>query len=382
MLKESGVYDALSRGYLKSAVFSISLDSRVPGNVHEAYTFQFSYSDDQQLPSLFIQDTNRGNSTAVLPLDAAKRNMQQLFRQLITMTQSLSPLPEDVNKYLAIRLFFNETTPEEYQPLNFRAASPSESARFVTRYDNDRPHDQEIGSLNTGFHACTLKITTISDLDEATGHELEKIRFWDAEYNARMDCVPNAVLARHAVPYQAPPLFQASNIDQTGCAESIESATQASQNGRCDPTQVMTPDVSQISDKMNETRLRPDEGVKAQKEAHFKSDLSSQVSDHISTTQNTPPICAKSRGIGTTNGGKFHITHEDQVSCECGDISDDGMMVQCDHCQGWSHLPCYVCCHCDFCYNGTDTTGTYRLKDRRWILSQMLHMSHKEHRRA
>lgn len=100
------------------------------------------------------------------------------------------PLPDDVDRLLAIRLFYTDSTPADYQPPGFRASSVSESAKFVTRFRNERPHDQEVGSVNTGFHACTLRVATIGDADQDRyGKDTPVIRVWDAEHHAKAPAV-------------------------------------------------------------------------------------------------------------------------------------------------------------------------------------------------
>lgn len=353
-----------------SVILSISLDHKEHNHVHEAYTFQFSYSKDRW-PSLLIKDSKRNRSTTALPLDAAKRSMQQLFRQLITMTQSLSPLPDDVNKILAIRLFFNDSAPDDYQPAGFRNALDRESARFVTRFENDRPHDQEIGSINTGFHACTLRITTISDLDDDEScHRVEAIKFWDAEHNAKHACQiehPDKMYVRS--PYDVPEPFDQSlsvaSKNQTAQVHKPAAMVSDSQATELEPTQVLSQQCLQTqlakSAPLETASVEPVhpkgcslQGGRMTRATTAKLDnitvdvanLDLQRSKYPRDSRDSVDVEMQDTsvpdGLNWDQVGRTQPSDQDVVSCECGDVADEGVMVQCDRCEGWSHLPCYV----------------------------------------
>ena len=51
------------------------------------------------------------------------------------------------------KLFFNESTPDDYQPLHFRAAEVDNHKWFFTTHDADEvPERMSIGKLQTGWH--------------------------------------------------------------------------------------------------------------------------------------------------------------------------------------------------------------------------------------
>ena len=323
--EENGVYDALQRKFLHSVILSISLDSANDNNVHECYTFSFSYADGN-VPTLLVQDSKRGMSTSALPLDSARRSMSQLFRQLIIMTQSLSPLPANIDRLLSIRLFFTDATPEDYQPPGFRPSELSESARFVTRHENDRPHDQEIGSLNTGFHACTLRITAIGDLEQDS-NQVPSIKIWDAEHNAKSTCektddgVP--IIKTHL---QIPPPFEANAVcpvrpehDQMETSQATQILTQVETIPVIpvarSPMSVIS--ASQVSNRRSSRH--------ASRVDRMDVDGESVSRNHTMATKRDHP----------------HSSQADLIACECGDTTDEGIMMQCEACQNWFHCSCY-----------------------------------------
>lgn len=291
-----------------------------------------------------------------MPLDAAKRNMQQLFRQLIAMTQTLAPLPEDKSKILSIRLFFTESTPDDYQPPGFRAASKLEAARFVTHYENDRPHDQQIGTLNTGHHACTIKITTICDLEEHADRSRD-VRLWDAEHNAKHACKVNNPHVEYAPStFQVPPSFedvlmrpgqQTTDQEMVLVEETPSQATQAlTQYSALHKSEYMDDPRHQQS-MTAPSVFREEPGFSVRPESVEAIDISY---DKLSL-ESTPKVHEKSLNFNDLRTCTPCSTMENEqaaekvaevVTCECGDQSEDGIMVECDNCHGWSHLPCYV----------------------------------------
>lgn len=238
--------------------------------------------------------------------------MSQLFRQLILMTQSLSPLPDHVDRLLSLRLFFTDSTPDDYQPPGFRASNITESARFITKFQNDRPHDQEIGSINTGFHACTLKITTIGDLDhDSEIHRKPTVKYWDAEHNAKVACQRAEGDIQHLKgDLQIPPALEIKALG--------------------------------LEYDRAPVRLRSLESTQVMTQSQQASQPEAMEWTQASQTRNSSQIPATDHTIDTKRDGP-HSSQDDEVSCECGDSTDEGIMMQCEKCQKWSHCSCYAC---------------------------------------
>lgn len=357
--KEHGVFDALDKRYLQSVVLSISLDKSNENNVHECYTFQISYSEGK-LPSLLVQDNKRGMSTASLPLDAAKRSMSQLFRQLIMMTQSLAPLPESVDRLLSIRLFFTDTTPDSYQPPGFRASTVNDAAKFVTRFQHERPHDQEIGSINTGFHACTLKIATIGDADlSSQDRKTPLVRFWDAEHHAKTTCDATDFAVEYVKStLQIPPPFEIEALYPE--SEAMDCDRHEPEGESYQATQVMTqPESQKVKPcrRLDATESGLEGGYLGQMQdtrrtrSRTKLDTLARAGDQPATEQTHTATLPLQGLVDRTNkqvavtarGDTSHKSLADIVGCECGDLTDEGLMVQCERCRTWSHCSCYVC---------------------------------------
>jgi len=89
--KEKGIYDALSRHYLRSVVFGIFLDPNEPDKFAESYTYTISYANG--VPSLKIENDcgvlmDSRNATG-RSMEEIEGSAQQLLRGLILLTQTL-----------------------------------------------------------------------------------------------------------------------------------------------------------------------------------------------------------------------------------------------------------------------------------------------------
>lgn len=158
---DKGATDAIRKGYLKSLSFSVFLDRNDPTNLQEVYTFFFDYKNDDVRLSINDQENEQINL-----LDSRKM-MQRLMKRFIIITQSLEPLPEE--KYISMRMLFNDKCPKDYQPPYFKDAS-SEPSVFLKAPKNTTVDEYSAGSINTSFHNIQLKVLSrpvlISNEDE------------------------------------------------------------------------------------------------------------------------------------------------------------------------------------------------------------------------
>ncbi|KAK9366285.1 HORMA domain-containing protein [Lipomyces kononenkoae] len=162
---ERGIFDALEHKYLKAVLFGIYLDPRHPTDVAETYTFNVAYRDDNDAPDLEITD-DRGEKIRVgVTYDDARKTLQQMMRRFITLTQTLPPLPDD--RYLTIRLLFDESCPADYQPPGFKDATDDSELQFSLE-DGEQIDRQDAGTLNAGWHAVSLKIASLPEREEYT----------------------------------------------------------------------------------------------------------------------------------------------------------------------------------------------------------------------
>ncbi|ORM41402.1 HORMA domain-containing protein 1 [Babesia sp. Xinjiang] len=182
---EDGVFDAMSREYLKHLVLSIHNSEHV---ALESYTFSLQYGgqDCDGVPSVYSVQLSVGhgpmvdNSTGsageaqgsitntraaegiVVNADKedVKRQTVKVLRDLVLLAQSLSPLPD--TRFLSMRLlYYDERVPADYEPPHFRSASGDEE--FGVGLLN---LDQQVGELETGHHNLAVDVRSCCYIDD------------------------------------------------------------------------------------------------------------------------------------------------------------------------------------------------------------------------
>ncbi|KAI5841344.1 HORMA domain-containing protein [Morchella snyderi] len=159
---EIGIFDALQKGYLKAVQLAIYVDKEHPEIIVESYTFSFSYREKEDGTStirLRVTDINGRGVT----VEDANKNLQLMMRRLIVITQNLPPLPDQ--RWLTIRLHYLDHTPSDYNPPSFvRVSANATPLQFHQNNANDIER-LEVGSLNAGFHAISLKISSVNNTE-------------------------------------------------------------------------------------------------------------------------------------------------------------------------------------------------------------------------
>ncbi|EED82474.1 predicted protein [Postia placenta Mad-698-R] len=173
---EHGIFDALQKQYLRSFIFAVYLDSHDPGNIVEAYTFNFNY---YKVPGTDV-------SVPVMSLDAELQNLslsgakkmrdpvseaaaegrvptlgEALIKNLIQATTQMDPLPK--RRYATFKLFYYDHTPDDYEPAHFRPGDAQKDKWFFSTHNKDEvPERCSVGSLKTGHHAVDVRVASVS----------------------------------------------------------------------------------------------------------------------------------------------------------------------------------------------------------------------------
>ncbi|KAI9102838.1 DNA-binding protein [Phlyctochytrium arcticum] len=139
---EQGCFDALEKQYVSINIVTDTATSRYR---LEAYTFGFSYpAKDKWCISI---DANGKNAFKVKTKGEIMKATTELLRRLLILTQTLSALPPQA--YITMKLFYyDETTPEDYEPPYFRAGDDDEKFYFA-----HRPEKIRVGQIETPHHA-------------------------------------------------------------------------------------------------------------------------------------------------------------------------------------------------------------------------------------
>ncbi|KZT61571.1 DNA-binding protein, partial [Calocera cornea HHB12733] len=194
---ENGIFDALEKQYLKSFMLAVYLDPEDPNSIIECFTFSFSYqcipgstttvpvltSLNNELENMSIGKTGRKMSAQqvvakgkVPTIGEVKASVKSLVKRLIMTTQMMEELP--TQRYVTLKLFYVDGTPEDYEPPLFRAADADLDRFYFSTHDaSERPENMNIGSVQTSFHGVHVSIASISDLVPRRNQQLDDLPF-------------------------------------------------------------------------------------------------------------------------------------------------------------------------------------------------------------
>ncbi|KAG8217650.1 hypothetical protein J3R82DRAFT_5803 [Butyriboletus roseoflavus] len=177
---EKGIFEAIEKQYLRRFIFAIYLDSKDPNNIVEAYTFNFQYykvaGTDTVVPIMSLGDKlskmslHRVDGDPVvdalkqgkLPtLGDVKRSLKLMIKTLVATISQMETLPKC--RYGNFKLFFNDDTPDDYQPPHFRGGDADSNRWFFTTHRTaEVPESTRIGTLETGWHGVSMKVASVS----------------------------------------------------------------------------------------------------------------------------------------------------------------------------------------------------------------------------
>ncbi|XP_058137621.1 HORMA domain-containing protein 2 isoform X2 [Dasypus novemcinctus] len=154
-----GCFDALEKKYLHMAVLTLYTNPKEPEKVTEIYQFKFKYTKEGATMDF---DSSTSFESGTNSEDIKKASVL-LIRKLYILMQNLGPLPNDV--ILTMKLhYYNEVTPNDYQPPGFKEGVNSHFLLF-----EGEPVNLQVGLVSTGFHSMKVKVTTeatrVSDLE-------------------------------------------------------------------------------------------------------------------------------------------------------------------------------------------------------------------------
>jgi hypothetical protein len=119
----------------------------------------------------------------------------QMLRQLEALIEHLDPVP--VGSRIGIRLTYVDATPPEYEPPFFESVEPSGNAEHGLKF---RGEQTECGSVETRFHALSLRWTGLAGADQ----DLAEDGAADLEANLPLDAKRKAS-ALFPFPFESQP---------------------------------------------------------------------------------------------------------------------------------------------------------------------------------
>lgn len=185
---EEGVFEALSRKYLRALIFGIYLDPEKENTLIECYNFRFVYQNEDIVMKL--SQTEGGAKKNKLDIrsnkyskDEIKRATVACLRNLVQLSQTLKPLPA-TERYLQMKiLYYDKVTPVEYEPKYFKQATWEEPFVF-----DSSPVKIKVGEIATPYHTLSMRLRTTVDLfeDDGEGERTMPAEKTGAKYNVEM----------------------------------------------------------------------------------------------------------------------------------------------------------------------------------------------------
>ncbi|XP_039139405.1 meiosis-specific protein PAIR2-like isoform X3 [Dioscorea cayenensis subsp. rotundata] len=170
---EKGVYDALQKKYLKTLLFCIC--EEINGPMIEEYAFSFTYasSNGQEVFMNVSGSGNRknnatfkSNSTDITP-DQMRSSACKMVRTLVQLMRTLDQMPN--NRTILMKLlYYDDVTPEDYEPPFFRCCSESEASNAWAK----NPLKMEVGNVNSKHFVLALKVKSVLDPCEDENDDL------------------------------------------------------------------------------------------------------------------------------------------------------------------------------------------------------------------
>lgn len=83
------------------------------------------------------------------------------FHSVVSL--GLPPRPSTERRFATFKLFYNEDTPDDYEPMHFHAGDAKKDRWFFTTHGKaEVPERCNIGALQTGHHGVNIRIASVS----------------------------------------------------------------------------------------------------------------------------------------------------------------------------------------------------------------------------
>jgi hypothetical protein len=154
---EQGVFDAIEKHYLKALIFCIFAEFNKTNTLLESYTFKFTYPSDDKVSLDFTvsKDGEKEKTLSFMTKEQIQQAWCTMIRTLITLSHTLPPLPHQ--RHIAMKLvYYDEITPEDYNPPGFVTADSSPEFEFID--ESERVNVG--GSVKTKYHTVSVRLDT------------------------------------------------------------------------------------------------------------------------------------------------------------------------------------------------------------------------------
>jgi hypothetical protein len=170
-IQDTGIADALEKGFLGSLHFTIYEHKGHPEEALEQWNLQFIYANDKQtgtrVPS-GVQITERCRSGEPITVGQAKQSLIKFIQKVTNISYTLPELPDA--RYMSVEILYNEDCPADYHAPNF-----SEPVLGASRF----PHSEDwkevnlpVASMATNHHEVALSVIHLSSCKSDGGNKL------------------------------------------------------------------------------------------------------------------------------------------------------------------------------------------------------------------
>ncbi|KAF2449445.1 DNA-binding protein [Karstenula rhodostoma CBS 690.94] len=352
---ETGVFEAIQRGYLAQLQICVFADEERPTEVLEMYCFHLVYpgwtQDGSNVVNLEIEDSQTKKTVS---LKDTREALNTVVRNMVSLNGTMPHLPERC--YMSLYLVWNERRPSGYQPPGFHS-SRDVNISFPTT-EGWTMDTSTCGQVKAGFRTVDLGITYTKGM--TFDNDGEAIVMPDFTYGEKFNRLE---------PFNVP------TSNQQHQDESLDNDAQELPTPRPSSVVADEPDLSMTTTETRylPTRL-PDSGthtlrhssVDASAYTQDKNDLSrlkalqplephqmhdTQLVPRPPSTPSQPAqgLPKEHQELGhprTRTSQRSRPSESIIISCECGS-KETSNVVQCHSCNGWQHAQCYA-------YDGVD----------------------------
>ena len=165
-MQESGIFDALQRGFLESLCLSICENAEHPDEILEFWTLTIHYMDgnssrERVACSLAVKE-QRGTS---ITIHDAKSSLNDFIRKLNDFCMILPELPAEKN--IVLQVTYTDERPESYFAPGF--PHPVYSPAGFSSDDLQDKVTSDVASMLTSYHAGSLQVSHLRNV--ITAHD-------------------------------------------------------------------------------------------------------------------------------------------------------------------------------------------------------------------
>lgn len=140
--------------------------------MEEVYEFNVTYPQRNSGGPLLSITKDQTSILQVHTKKEIKKATQQMMRTLLTLTQTLKPLPD--NRIITMRLYYyDDVTPVDYQPPLFRGA-----VDLRLNFKKEDPVKINVGNVDTPYHTFALPLFLFLFASPTSSHPLFLVCFF------------------------------------------------------------------------------------------------------------------------------------------------------------------------------------------------------------